>query len=72
MTRLFTPEVFDVFDGWVDHLTNWANTDGLATWPISETVRLNPDLVGRLLQWTASGEPVEEEGGSGVAGPHRL
>ncbi len=55
MTRLFTPELFDVFDGWVDHLTNWANTDGLSTWLIAEAVRLDPSLVGRLLDWTGSG-----------------
>jgi len=54
MTRLFTPGLFDVFDGWVDHLTNWANTDGLSTWLIAETVRLDPSLVGRLLDWTGS------------------
>lgn len=54
MTRRFTPEIFDVFDGWVDYLTNWANTDGLAAWLISETVRLDPSIVERLLQWTGS------------------
>ena len=54
MTRLFTPDLFDVFDGWVDHLTNWANTDGLTSWLISETIRLDPELVEWLLIWTAS------------------
>ena len=54
MTRLFTPELFEVFDGWVDHLTNWANTDGLSIWLISETVRLEPGLTERLLRWTES------------------
>jgi 3-methyladenine DNA glycosylase AlkD len=55
MTRLFTPELFDVFDGWVDYVTNWANTDCLSTWLIAETIRLDPSLVGRLLDWTSSG-----------------
>lgn len=54
MTRLFTPELFEVFDGWVDYLTNWANTDALSTWLISETVRLDPGLVEHLIPWTAS------------------
>ncbi len=54
MTRIFTPELFDVFNGWVDHLTNWANTDVLSTWLICETVRLDPSLVDRLLDWTGS------------------
>ena len=54
MTKRFTPDLFDVFDGWVDHLTNWANTDGLSSWLISETIRLGPGLVERLLHWTGS------------------
>ncbi len=54
MTRLFTPELFDVFDEWVDYLTNWANTDGLSTWLIAETIRFDPSLVSRLLEWTGS------------------
>jgi len=54
MTRRFHPRLFDVFDGWVDHLTNWATTDGLSCWLIAETVRLDPQLVERLLLWTAS------------------
>lgn len=55
MTRVFSPELFEVFDGWVDHLTNWANTDGLSCWLIAETVSLEPQLAQRLLAWTESG-----------------
>jgi 3-methyladenine DNA glycosylase AlkD len=51
----FSPELFEVFDGWVDHLTNWANTDSLSCWLIAETVRLEPRHVQRLLEWTWSG-----------------
>ncbi len=54
MTRLFTPETFEVLDEWVVHLTNWANTDGLSTWLISETIWLEPGLVKRLIQWASS------------------
>jgi 3-methyladenine DNA glycosylase AlkD len=54
MVPLFTPKLFDVFDSWVHHLTNWANTDGLATWLIAETIVLDPSLVERLLEWTVS------------------
>jgi len=54
MTGRFTPELFDVFDGWVDLLTNWATTDGLSCHLISETVRLDPGLAERLLLWTGS------------------
>lgn len=53
-TRRFKPELFDVFNGWVDHLTNWANTDGLSTGLISKAVRLDPGLVKRLINWTGS------------------
>lgn len=31
ISRFLTPETFEVLDGWVDDLTNWANTDGLST-----------------------------------------
>jgi len=55
MTSRFTQGLLDVFDGWVDHLTNWASIDGLAASLISETIRLDPTLVDRLLPWTASG-----------------
>ena len=54
LTRRFTPGFFDVFDGWVDHLTNWANTDGLSTGLISEAIRLDPGLARRLIHWTGS------------------
>ena len=54
VVHLFTPKLFDVFDSWVHHLTNWANTDGLATWLIAETIVLDPSLVERLLEWTIS------------------
>jgi 3-methyladenine DNA glycosylase AlkD len=53
-SRHLTPEHFDVFDGWVDDITNWANTDSLCTWLIAETVRADPALWSRLLEWTES------------------
>ena len=53
MTRRFYPELFDIFDGWVEHMTNWANTDGLSCWLVAETVRLEPQLAERLILWTA-------------------
>lgn len=49
-----TREHFDVFDGWIDHLTNWANTDFLCRDLIAETVEKDPSLVKRLLSWTRS------------------
>jgi 3-methyladenine DNA glycosylase AlkD len=54
MRRLLTPAHFDLLDSWVDHLTNWANTDGLSTWLIAETVSKDPGLHRRLLEWTES------------------
>jgi len=54
MTRRFYPELFNAFDGWVNHLTNWANTDGLSCWLIAETIGLDPQLANRLQEWTGS------------------
>ncbi len=54
MRRHLTPRHFDTLDAWVDHLTNWANTDGLSTWLIAETIRKDPTLHKRLLDWTSS------------------
>ncbi len=54
MKRHLTPGHFDTFDCWVDTLSNWANTDGLCTGIISETIRKDPKLVERLLDWTKS------------------
>ena len=54
MRRHLTPAHFDTLDAWVDHLTNWANTDGLSTWLIAETIRKDPALHVRLLDWTSS------------------
>ncbi len=54
MKGKLTPEHFDIFDGWVDNLTNWANTDGLCTGIIFVTVQKEPRLVERLLDWTGS------------------
>jgi len=55
MARNLDTEHFELLDGWVDHLTNWANTDGLSTWVISPIVKRDPKLVERLIVWTASG-----------------
>ncbi len=54
MKRNLTPAHFETFDCWVDTLSNWANTDGLCTGIISETIRKDPKLVERLLDWTKS------------------
>jgi 3-methyladenine DNA glycosylase AlkD len=52
--RHLTPSYFDTFDQWVDTLTNWANTDGMCTGLVSETVRKDRRLTERLLEWTES------------------
>jgi 3-methyladenine DNA glycosylase AlkD len=54
MRGKLTPQHFDVFDGWVDNLSNWANTDGFCTGIVFVTVQKDPALVRRLLDWTAS------------------
>jgi 3-methyladenine DNA glycosylase AlkD len=53
-SRQLEPRHFPVFDGWVEHLTNWATTDQLCTSIIAEVVKKDPGLVERLLEWTGS------------------
>ncbi|MGD2142249.1 MAG: DNA alkylation repair protein [Candidatus Bathyarchaeota archaeon] len=54
MANRLTPNHFEILDGWVGHLTNWANTDSLGTWIISEVLDKDPNLVESLLGWTSS------------------
>ncbi len=54
MKRHLKPKHFDVFDSWIDHLNNWANTDGLCCHLIAETIKKDPGLADRLLGWTVS------------------
>ena len=49
------PRHLDTFDRWVDHLTNWATTDTLATHMIAASVAGDPSQVERLMTWTGSG-----------------
>ena len=55
MARNLDTGHFELLDGWVDHLTNWANTDGFSTWVISPIVKRDPSLVESLIGWTSSG-----------------
>lgn len=47
-------EHFPRFDGWVDSLTNWANTDNLCCGLIALAVKDDPGHVELLLEWTRS------------------
>ncbi len=42
------------FDGWVDSLTNWAETDGLCTYIFAALIKKDPALVRCLPPWTSS------------------
>lgn len=42
------------FDGWVDSLTNWAETDGVCTKIFDPLLRKEPSLLKRLKPWTRS------------------
>ena len=48
------PEHFEIFDQWIDSLSNWASIDTFTTDVVVEAVRRDPQLVDRLLQWTQS------------------
>ena len=52
--RKITAEHFTLFDGWIDYLNNWANTDHLTTHQISECIRDDPSLIEELIEWTGS------------------
>ncbi len=47
-------EHFPVFDRWVDYLDNWATTDQLCNHIVASTIRKDPGLTERLLEWTGS------------------
>lgn len=53
-SRQIEPSHFQIFDGWVEYLTNWATTDHLCTKIIAEAVKKDPGLAERLLEWTGS------------------
>jgi len=42
------------FDGWVDSLTNWGETDGLCTLILATLIDKHPALARRLPVWTSS------------------
>ena len=44
-------EHFPRFDGWVDYLTNWANTDNLCCGLIALAVMDDPNHVESLVEW---------------------
>jgi 3-methyladenine DNA glycosylase AlkD len=48
------PEHFEIFDQWIDSLSNWASIDTFTTDIVVEAVKRDPQLVDRLLQWTQS------------------
>jgi len=48
------PEHFEIFDHWIDSLSNWASIDTFTTDVVVEAVKRNPQLVDRLLEWTQS------------------
>lgn len=52
--RKLNSEHFQLFDGWVIYLNNWASTDHLSTHHICECIKDDPNLVEQLIKWTAS------------------
>lgn len=53
-TKHFDPSLFSLFDQWVNYLTNWAHTDGLSAWLISDCVRKDPAKIKELIRWASS------------------
>ncbi len=42
------------FDGWVDTLSNWGETDGLCIYVLAPILERQPEAARRLLAWTRS------------------
>ena len=46
---------FQLFERWIDrYVRNWAHCDGVASWLIAASIENEPELIPRLLPWTAS------------------
>ena len=54
ISQRFNQEHFEIFDAWVEFLTNWASIDGFCTNVMSEMVKRFPTLSDRLIMWTRS------------------
>ena len=52
--KRLTPEHFPILDRWVDYFSNWAVTDGVSAHIIGALLERHPELVERLVSWTAS------------------
>jgi 3-methyladenine DNA glycosylase AlkD len=46
---------FAMFERWLDkYVTNWANTDGVASWLLAACIANRPALIAKLPKWTKS------------------
>ena len=46
---------FQMFARWIDrHVTNWAHTDGVASWLLAGSIANDPSLIAELPAWTRS------------------
>ncbi len=52
--NIYTPQLFSVFNSWVEHLTNWAHTDDFAAHHISRLLSKDKNLFNELLKWAES------------------
>ena len=50
--RHLSSEHWSHFDGWVDDLTNWGETDGLCSEILAALIAKDPSLTGNLPTWT--------------------
>lgn len=46
---------FALFERWLDrYVTNWADTDGIASWLLAASIANRPELISKLPRWTKS------------------
>jgi len=53
--REFGAAEFRMFEHWIDrYATNWAHTDGVASWLLAASIANHPELMDELRGWTKS------------------
>lgn len=46
---------FAMFEQWLDrYVTNWSDTDGVASWLLAASIANRPELISKLPRWTKS------------------
>jgi 3-methyladenine DNA glycosylase AlkD len=50
----YTPQMFSLFNQWINYLTNWAHTDDFSTHHIAPLIQLDNNIIKQITKWTKS------------------